>query len=811
MKSNLVMNKKRAPRPESLNTPTSEQETTAWKQRNDFIAKASGRLVREMELTSGTIVWWGNIEKMLGYPPSEMAGGIKQWLKWIHPQDRKNVQHVLNAARKQHIPFEAEYRIKRKDGRYIRVLDWGLFMPSPKGQPERMTGMMLNITAHDRTEMALQKSEEHYRSLFESVPVGLYRTTPSGRILDLNLTGAKMLGYEKVEEVTQQNIADFWANPRDREGFKRLASREGVYELENRMKKRDGTIIWVRDLGEAIRDKNGKVFCYEGSLEDITERKQAEEALQKSEARYRAVVHSALDAIISADCAGSIVDWNPGAESIFGYKEDEVRGQPLTLLMPAHFQEGYLAKMKRVRMGGEKHHTGKTVELVGLRKDGSEFPLELSLSEWQVADEQFYTAMIRDITERKQAEEKIKESEVRYRGLFEDSPISLWEEDFSAVKRRLDALRKRGVKDFRAYLKSHPQVVAECATLVKVVDVNKACLELYQARSKEELLKNLTAFFCDDSYGYFRNELVNIAEGKTQFEWEGLNRTLKGRRLDIHLSWSAAPGHQSDLSKVIVSIVDITERKQAEERSRESEERYRSLVELSPDAIFIHTAGVIQYANPAGLKLLGATGLEQILGKLVLDFVHPDDKEKVKERMRVSAEERKAVPLIEEKFMRLDGSCVDVETVTTPFTLRGEPSTQAIGHDISERKKMVEELHASEERLRSIIENSQSGIFTIDRTYQFTYANGELCKILATPLEEVIGQDFQTFVDEADRALVVDRYLRRQRGEEVPARYEFDIRLKRGEKRRMELSSSIVTDPQGNVQTIGQLLDITER
>ncbi len=811
MKPNTISNKKEAPQTKAIPHPSSAQTTAAWKQRNEFIAKTSGQLVYERELVSGTITWWGNVKKMLGYHPSEMAGGIQQWLKLIHPQDRKSVLHLLNTARKNHIPLEANYRCKRKDGRYIEVLDWGLFMPSPKGSPERMTGMMLNITEHDRTEMALQESEEHYRSLFESVPVGLYRSTPSGQILDFNLTGAKMFGYEKVEDIIGQNAINLWVNPKDRNRINQAASREGVYEFENQMKKRDGTIIWVRDLGQAIRDKNGKVFCYEGGLEDITERKQAEEALQKSEARYRAVVHSALDAIISADCEGSIVGWNPGAENIFGYTEDEVRGQPLTLLMPAHFQEGHLAGMKHIQIGREKHHIGKTVELEGLRKDGREFPLELSLSEWQAGDERFYTAIIRDITERRQAEEKIKEKEVRYRGLFEDSPISLWEEDFSAVKLRLEALRKRGVKDFRTYLESHPQVVAECAKLVQVVDLNKAALELYQAENKEELFKNMTTSFCEDSYGSFREELVKIAEGKTQFKMEGVNRTLKGRRLDINLSWSAAPGHQSDLSKVIVSIVDVTERKQAEERSRESEERYRSLVELSPDAIFIHNASVIRYANPAGLKLMGVTGPEQALGKPVLDFVHPDYKEEVKERMRVSAEERKAVPLIEEKFIRLDGSSVDVEVVTTPFTLRGEPSTQVIVHDISERKKMMEELHASEERLRSIIENSQSGIFTIDQNFKFTYANGELCRMLGTPLENVIGQDFQTFLDDADRTFVVDRYLRRQRGEEVPARYEFDIRRKSGEKRRVEISSSIVTDPLGNVQTIGQLLDITER
>ena len=146
---------------------------------------------------------------------------------------------------------------------------------------------------------------------------------------------------------------------------------------------------------------------------DVTERKQAEEALKESEARYRAVAQSASDAIISSDSEGNIIGWNRSAETIFGYSEAEVMDQPLTLLMPSHFHEEHLAGMARVQSGGEKHIIGKTVEVQGLRKDGSEFPLEMSLAEWQVDDVQFYTAIIRDITGRKQAEDALHETQIQ--------------------------------------------------------------------------------------------------------------------------------------------------------------------------------------------------------------------------------------------------------------------------------------------------------------------------------------------------------------------------------------------------------------
>ena len=137
---------------------------------------------------------------------------------------------------------------------------------------------------------------------------------------------------------------------------------------------------------------------------EVTERQQAETSLRASEARFRAVTASATDAIISTDSAGNIVGWNGGAERIFGYTEAEVSGQPLTLLIPSRHQDGHLAGLARMQAGGARHVMGKTVEVGGRHQDGHEFPLELSLAEWQVAEGRFYTAIIRDITERKQAE-----------------------------------------------------------------------------------------------------------------------------------------------------------------------------------------------------------------------------------------------------------------------------------------------------------------------------------------------------------------------------------------------------------------------
>lgn len=153
----------------------------------------------------------------------------------------------------------------------------------------------------------------------------------------------------------------------------------------------------------------------------------------------------------------------------------------------------------------------------------------------------------------------LEDNEIRYRGLFEFSPISLWEEDFTGVKKRLDALKKRGVKDFSKYFKKHPEEVKACAKEVKVIDVNKRTLEMYKARDKKTLLKGLPKG--KDSMPMFTEELIALAEGKTRFASEAITYTLDGEKIDIALSLTVPPGYEDTLSRVFVSMIDITKEK----------------------------------------------------------------------------------------------------------------------------------------------------------------------------------------------------------------------------------------------------------
>ncbi len=155
-----------------------------------------------------------------------------------------------------------------------------------------------------------------------------------------------------------------------------------------------------------ILDDNGNFTKMIEYTLDITDRKQIEKALRDSEIKFRSVTQSAIDAIISADQDGNIVFWNPSAQKMFGYQEHEVIGQPLTMLMPDHLKEAHQKGLASHVAAGDSRIINKTVEMVGLTRGGKEFPVELSIASWQAEGRQYYTGIIRDISERKQIEKE---------------------------------------------------------------------------------------------------------------------------------------------------------------------------------------------------------------------------------------------------------------------------------------------------------------------------------------------------------------------------------------------------------------------
>ncbi len=162
----------------------------------------------------------------------------------------------------------------------------------------------------------------------------------------------------------------------------------------------------------------------------------------------------------------------------------------------------------------------------------------------------------------------LKEAETRFRNLFMHAPISLWEEDYSTIKQEFDNLRALGVTDLRTHLTSNPQAVDRFMGMIRVLDVNQKTLDLFQAPDRETLLANLDKVFRDEMRHHFTNELVDMWDGRTFYEREGVNFALSGDAVHVQLAWTLMPGSENDFSWVLVALQDITARKKAEEYLR---------------------------------------------------------------------------------------------------------------------------------------------------------------------------------------------------------------------------------------------------
>jgi PAS domain S-box-containing protein len=282
---------------------------------------------------------------------------------------------------------------------------------------------------------------------------------------------------------------------------------------------------------------------------------------------------------------------------------------------------------------------------------------------------------------------------------------------------------------------------------------------------------------------------------------------------DGHLIWIAMEGRIVREKGIPVGFQitagDITKRKQAEEALKAEKSKLQSIMDAMAHSLTIQDRdfNVIYQNKPSRI----ASGGDHVGEKCYRAYAH---KEKVCDGCPVAMAFRDGKShTVEKKGVSPSGEIIFWENAASPIRdAKGNiVSCIEVARDITERKQAEEALRESGERFRSIVENSQAGIMILDDAYHFTYVNDELCKMSAYSRKELIGQDFRQFLDEESKKLVADRYIRRQKGEEVPPRYEFNIVRKDGQKRRVEISSTVLKDPAGAVKTLAQLLDITER
>ena len=280
-------------------------------------------------------------------------------------------------------------------------------------------------------------------------------------------------------------------------------------------------------------------------------------------------------------------------------------------------------------------------------------------------------------------------------------------------------------------------------------------------------------------------------------------KAIKISNGEKNLSFESHPGDYweiAELSRAFDSM--LRNLKAAEEKSR-----YKELLENVDDAVYlVNREGRILDANEATYSRLGYTPAEFFA--LPLSALMPAADA---ERVLGAGGGRQGRRTIETHHLKADGSFLPVEIKMRQIHYRGEKVVLNVARDVSDRKEAEMALRESEERFRSVVENSHDGFLIIDDQFQILYANAECCRIVGYTIEEVAGKDFGILLTEESLQIVKNNYLGRLRGSSVPSHYEFDVVRKDGDTRRVKISATIIRDLTGNQQVVAQVLDITDQ
>ena len=436
------------------------------------------------------------------------------------------------------------------------IIENSLFQMNINGE-KLIVSFNQDITERKRTEEALQNSEKKYRQLFDLLPFGGEILDTKGKIINCSLRTAKILGYE-VDELIGESITKL-LTPESKKIFRKLLPiiiQGNAISVEISMMHTDGSIKNFLRASQPIFDKNSKVESILVSNIDITDRKKNERALKQSEIDYRSLFDNATDAIYIQDLEGHFLDVNQGALKMYGYPKEFFIGKtPEFLSAPG---KNDMSKIIKFINNASKGKT-QTYEFWGLRRNGEIFPKNVRSQKGFYRGEKVVVTFATDITDQKKVEESLKKSEERFRSFFENSPISLWEEDYTAVLDYIKKLKDSGINDLSKYFDNNLEEVSKCAGLVRILDVNSATLKIYEAESKEELFNNLNDVFIEDSLAIFKEQIISFSEGDFHFQGEGITQTLTGRKNNIKLYTTMLPNE-----KLLISIFDITDRKKTE-------------------------------------------------------------------------------------------------------------------------------------------------------------------------------------------------------------------------------------------------------
>lgn len=550
-----------------------------------------------------------------------------------------------------------------------------------------------DITQYRKVQRALNESEEFLNNVIENIPDMVFvKDAKDLKFVRINKAGEELTGLSR-EEIYGKNVLDIFPKEEAETFMSYDRSVLGLGHLvdipEEIIHTRAKGVRTLHTKRVPLLDKEGRPRYLLGISQDITERRQAEEALERSEQFLKIVLDNFPGVVYWKNRDLVYLGANRESARIVGYADPSEFMGKTDYDMPwtRTEAEAYRADDRQVIESGqpklhvieEQHRVGGEIGWL----DTSKVPLRDS--EGNVIG---VLGTSTDITERVRAEQRLQESEERNRRLLEQS--------FDAIVVHRDG---------------------------KIIYANDAATKLIRSKSKEELVgQDLQNFIADESKELAIDNIQRLQKNAEAVSpiLEVRLRCIDGEIIDAE---TIATSFLLNGRLTVQSVLrDITERKRIQNDLRRSEENFRQLVERSPDAMIIVAYNKIAYVNPAAIQLLGATSEEQLLGTMVIDHIDPRFKDLIKERKRRLEVEKKPVDRSDEVYLRLDGTPIDVEGSAVPCRYNDDDGALIILREITDRKRWEErlltinqELSESKEMFQELFELGREAIMLVDR------------------------------------------------------------------------------------------------
>ncbi|MBF0207439.1 MAG: PAS domain S-box protein [Oligoflexia bacterium] len=545
-------------------------------------------------------------------------------------------------------------------------------------------GFSIDITEIKRAEEKLRLSEQRLSMAQKASRTGVWDWDILSGYMEWTQQMFDLFGLDPKYHQASFETWDKVIHPEDievaKQRIQRSLEKKTTLYSDYRIVLPDQQIRWIHAIGKGEYDESGKAVRMVGTCTDITDRKQIEETFS------RTFYAGPLMMSISDIETGKYLDVNNSFTRISGFAREEAIGKTsveLELVSPVDLD---IIKNNLLRSGKA---TGLEIKL--RKKDGTEVWCNYTGEIISYSGKKMLMSIAEDITNRKLFEEKLLASESMYRKLFDSSPIALMDEDFSKVKKRFEEIKKMGFSSLENFLSDNPDELLRLYSLVTIVNVNQRCVELLGAKDSDKVYRDLSTYFTEESLKVFCNEMIALFNGKNFFNSETYIVDVLGKPMLIDLFINILPGYEESLSKILVSFIDITEKRKAEFDLLKQQKRIKTLFDGIMDAIFIADpdSGIILDCNDAATALTGRSRKE-IIGTHQSQL-HPQSKI----NNNFSASFKKLVrgegKIEVDQVIKKDGTIVDVSIHATFIEIGDKTVIQGVFRDISEIKKIQHE------------------------------------------------------------------------------------------------------------------------